>query len=717
MPPSKNNMVKIASSNNDTIIDLQAKDLTSELNYWASRLTSTKDGSFLISKANGSGLISSQSLVPSLMINNYNDCLIGDINLPEKPGYKQLLLKGQLGTRIILQNDFEEFLSMTTEKNQDDKNLIFNMPATQQDYCYTKFRRNGLDGVVIKSEDGNVFAMGIGISDPVGLLHISAGSATRPPIQLTPSVDLLVGTIDGAFEFNNELKFTQSGSRYNIPMAPTDNVEYVIPFFSAANSNVLSTSVSLKYNPIDNMLNLGSNIPSIPAAATGYRYLVADTSGNVKAEASLTYISIKNVNIDSSHTAGTTSQPTTPSMGDAYIIPTGGNNEDWSTFSVGNVAAWNGTNWYETIPEINTVAVLQNGLSYVVTTLNPTTWVIYSGYSSGGPPADSWVLGGNNNPSEFGFGNLDEKSLKLMTAGATRMTISGTDSHVGIGTASPLYPLHVTGSANLTTAVEVYFNSTDGIGSYPLETIIPITIFSSGHIIGSEINVLSDKRIKNILNNSSSSDDLDLIERVEIVNYKYKDEAKYGSNINKKVIAQQVQEVYPIAVKKSSDAIPDIFRKASNWTIVSDSELEITLESHGLVEDEKIRILLKGCDDNIFQIKNVTEHKFVIDFYTHKSFDDIFIYGRFVEDLLNVDYDALSMLNLSATKELKKKVELEARSESSTPINPLKVLELEATSEGFTNAESLFPELCRNGKLDAIKLIPYLIKSIQALHK
>ena len=37
--------------------------------------------------------------------------------------------------------------------------------------------------------------------------------------------------------------------------------------------------------------------------------------------------------------------------------------------------------------------------------------------------------------------------------------------------------------------------------------------------------------------------------------------------------------------------------------------------------------------------------------------ENVFVYGKKVSDLLNVDYDALTTLNISATQQLLKKVE------------------------------------------------------------
>jgi len=49
---------------------------------------------------------------------------------------------------------------------------------------------------------------------------------------------------------------------------------------------------------------------------------------------------------------------------------------------------------------------------------------------------------------------------------------------------------------------------------------------------------------------------------IEIADYSHKDMTTNGNRTNKKVIAQQVETVYPQAVSKSTDAVPDIYQNA-----------------------------------------------------------------------------------------------------------------------------------------------------------
>jgi hypothetical protein len=58
----------------------------------------------------------------------------------------------------------------------------------------------------------------------------------------------------------------------------------------------------------------------------------------------------------------------------------------------------------------------------------------------------------------------------------------------------------------------------------------------------------------------------------------------------------------------------------------------------------------------------------------------VFVYGKEVDDLHSVDYDALAMLNISATQEIAKQVETQAN----------RILELEAQLAGVKSLEARF---------------------------
>ncbi len=149
-----------------------------------------------------------------------------------------------------------------------------------------------------------------------------------------------------------------------------------------------------------------------------------------------------------------------------------------------------------------------------------------------------------------------------------------------------------------------------------------------------------------------------------------KDEVVYGDRMSKKVIAQQLKEVYPLAINQSSalQAVPNIYQAA---TIDNYSSGQLTVSLAKEIANNKYiytgstcRILMYSADSSQHEargrIVSIEGNKLRLDFGEHADFSGydkkIFIYGTEVNDFLTVDYDAISMLNVSATQELARKV-------------------------------------------------------------
>ena len=170
-------------------------------------------------------------------------------------------------------------------------------------------------------------------------------------------------------------------------------------------------------------------------------------------------------------------------------------------------------------------------------------------------------------------------------------------------------------------------------------------IYADNRMVAPEFNALSDARIKTIKGISSSTEDLKTIMGVEVTDYVYRDAMAKGTVPQKKLIAQQVEKVFPQAVSKSTDIIPDIMKKADmeeGWIVLSTD----------LKKGEKIRLLAGKDVDKVCDVLEVKEGKFRTDLETTEK--AVFVYGREVNDFRTVDYDAVAMLNVSATQQIKK---------------------------------------------------------------
>jgi len=108
-----------------------------------------------------------------------------------------------------------------------------------------------------------------------------------------------------------------------------------------------------------------------------------------------------------------------------------------------------------------------------------------------------------------------------------------------------------------------------------------------------------------------------------------------------------VEKVFPQAVSKHTDVVPDIFKKAT----VQDGWVQLAID---LKVGERVK-LIGEKDAGVHEVLEVREGAFRTDF--KPATDNIFVYGREVKDFRAVDYEAISMLNVSATQELARKVE------------------------------------------------------------
>jgi hypothetical protein len=172
---------------------------------------------------------------------------------------------------------------------------------------------------------------------------------------------------------------------------------------------------------------------------------------------------------------------------------------------------------------------------------------------------------------------------------------------------------------------------------------------------------ISDERFKKVYGISKGAEDLSTLKNIKIKNYEWITNKK----LEKKIIAQQVKDVYPQAVSISPgySLIPNISSKATNvHHDNSRSELHIEMDKpHALAVGDSIGMRVgKGFLKEKKVIQITDKSTFVVS--SAESYDDIFVVGKHVNDVLTVDYDAIAMLNVSATQELARQAEeLESR--------------------------------------------------------
>ena len=254
---------------------------------------------------------------------------------------------------------------------------------------------------------------------------------------------------------------------------------------------------------------------------------------------------------------------------------------------------------------------------------------------------------GNGGDTDGGMFSPTDGTLTWYTNNAEKLRLTS-DGRLGIGTTGPSAPLHVATTASLsyTTDARLIHNGAQDNNN---AVTASVAIVADGVVRGSEYHVVSDKRIKNVIGVSDSNNDLATLMKIEITDYKFKDVLDKGNRSQKKVLAQQVEQVYPTATNKGTDTVPDIYQLAK----IKDGWIELATD---LKKGERVKII----DAKVKMIVEVLEarpERFRVDLPEEAtSTEEIFVFGREVKDFMSVDYDALAMLNISATQELNRKI-------------------------------------------------------------
>ena len=241
------------------------------------------------------------------------------------------------------------------------------------------------------------------------------------------------------------------------------------------------------------------------------------------------------------------------------------------------------------------------------------------------------------------------------TAGQDLVVRNG---RVGINTNTPSQGLlHVNGYYSDPFGNFTYYATGPNTG-IAAGTNLNTSIFATHRVVAGEFNAISDARIKNIEGVSNAAKDLETLDKIEVTDYHMIDPS-HGEKPVKKAIAQQLEEIYPQAVSKSTNCIPDIY------TLADCSSGNIAIENN-LKTGERIRLIFENKEDIATVVSaNAKSIQTNLDLS-----GKVFVYGREVDDFRTVDYQAIAMLNVSATQALLRRIEaLEKENEALKEVN------------------------------------------------
>ena len=172
-----------------------------------------------------------------------------------------------------------------------------------------------------------------------------------------------------------------------------------------------------------------------------------------------------------------------------------------------------------------------------------------------------------------------------------------------------------------------------------------------GRLVADRFTAISDARIKIVKGVSNAKEDLDTLMKVQITDYVKKDDLTSKPKQNKKVIAQQVEEVFPQAVSTMPGAVPDLLTsvEAKAGLITLKKELPTAVKIGDVLKVWAANPQGAGIETLLATVTEVTKESLQ---FKEPLEGKVFLYGHQVQDLRSVDYEAIAMLNVSATQEM-----------------------------------------------------------------
>jgi hypothetical protein len=235
--------------------------------------------------------------------------------------------------------------------------------------------------------------------------------------------------------------------------------------------------------------------------------------------------------------------------------------------------------------------------------------------------------------------------------GSSTLFWNSANGRLGLGTTTPSYPLDIETSVNANIGSYEYLAG-GGTGSGG-STNGNFGIYVSNRMLASEFDAISDARIKNVTGPSDTAADLATLEKLKITDYRYIDVVGKGNQLKKGVIAQEVEKVYPDAVRTLSDFIPSVYAMADDVRY-NEATHELTVsvpKVHGFAVGDVVRIITDAGNVDKPVASVVDDHTFVLADVENAA-SKVFVFGKKVDDFRVVDYDQLFSMNIGATQQL-----------------------------------------------------------------
>ena len=266
------------------------------------------------------------------------------------------------------------------------------------------------------------------------------------------------------------------------------------------------------------------------------------------------------------------------------------------------------------------------------------------------------------------YGKIRFYTNGLLAAQTEKMCILS-NGNVGIGTTSPEGGLHVANYYDHGTSQvgnrfinENSYNHLSSSWMHAADTNgrVYVGIRCNYGIWCKQLNYDSDSRIKIDITELSDNHALELVRNIPCREYHYKDITLREKDKTIGFIAQEVNKILPNAVIKRQNIIPNEMRKLENisWEEITDNSSNQYKLTTDLSDCSGIKYLfyvskdVSGNDETKKEVVGNSDNTFTFE----KKWNNVFCYGKEVDDFHTLDKAKLFALNFSATQELDRKV-------------------------------------------------------------
>ena len=277
----------------------------------------------------------------------------------------------------------------------------------------------------------------------------------------------------------------------------------------------------------------------------------------------------------------------------------------------------------------------------------------------------SLYFGGNN-----GWGNITSNKNLSLKAGDTTgngnaqsaQLLLHTNGNVGIGISEPKYPLDIDlGSSGIPSGdgYIYYYEGTFGKKDQEDNNKKIAVRCSERYYLGAGYVAYSDSRIKENIQDVPDDLSLQTLRAISCNYYEYKDKKSRGIEKTIGFIAQQVKEKMPMAVTLQRDWIPNEMRIIENptWEELPDNKFKLTIpDLEDVSGNTKYKFYVSNDvsgNDEIMKESKTLEND-TKSFVFNRSWNNVFLYGKEVNDFHTLDKQKLFTLNFSATQEIDK---------------------------------------------------------------